>query len=81
MVSCVHAENVKLILSWIASMEQCLRYQTQLSQQVLNVLQYDEPADDLPDDMKKKLPIASMTDLSYVEDQMEDKEVLCKFVL
>jgi hypothetical protein len=45
------------------------------------VLQYDEPADDLPDDMKKKLPIASMTDLSYVEDQMEDKEVLCKLVL
>lgn len=73
--------NIRLILSKIGTLEQCLRYQTQLTQQVLNVLRYDEPADDLPDDIKNKLPISSMSDLCYVEDQIEDKDIQRKLVI
>ena len=75
------SENLKLIISRVSVIEQCQRYKAQLAQQILNALQCGEPVDDLPDDIEDKLPLKSMMDLSHIEDQIEDNDLLRKLVL
>ena len=72
---------MKLILARLAVIDQCQRHQSQLIEQILNAMQHDAQVDDLPDCIKDRLPLQSLANLNYVEEQIEDKDVFRKLVM
>ena len=72
--------HLKLILARLSLIEQCQRHQTEVSNQILNVLQHREEVDDLPDSIKEKIPMQTLSDVNHVEEQLEEKETFRKLV-
>lgn len=72
--------QLKLILARLSVIEQCQRHQTEVSNQILHVLQHREEVDDLPDSIKEKIPMQTLGDVRYVEEQLEEKETFRKLV-
>ena len=72
--------QLKLILARLSVTEQCQRHQTEVSYQVLYVLQHREEVDDLPNSIKEKIPMQTLGDVGHVEEQFEEKETFRKLV-
>jgi ferritin len=63
----------KQILSRMSVIEQLVRHQAQLTQQILSALECHEKATDLP-------AMQSLADLKYVEEQLEDQSTFRNLV-
>jgi len=63
----------KQILSRISVIEELQRHQAQLTQQILSALECHEKATDLPANLEGRIPMQSLADLKYVEEQLEDQ--------
>ena len=60
--------------------EQYQRHQAQLTQQILTVLQCDGTVDELPVNLRDKIPMQSLADVTYVEEQLEDRDTFRQLV-
>ena len=70
-----------MILAKLSVIEQNQRTQAQLTQQLINLSQVrDETEAELPDNIRDKLPLQSITDINNLEEQLEDKDLLRKLV-
>ncbi len=72
--------QMKLILARLSVIEQCQRHPTEVSQQILNVLQHRELIDDLPDSIKDKIPLQTLSDVQYVEEKLGKRDSFRKLV-
>ena len=61
----------KHILSRITVVKQLVRHQAQLTQQILSALDCHEKATDLPANLEGKIPLQTLADLKYVDEQLE----------
>ena len=72
--------QMKLILARLSVIEQCQRHPTEVSQQILNVLQHRELIDNLPDCIKDKIPLQTLSDVQYVEEKLGKRDSFRKLV-
>lgn len=79
-VVCHPLGQLKLILARLSVIDQCQRHQTEVSNQILHVLQHREEVEDLPDSIKEKIPMQSLDDVRYVEEQLEERKTFSKLV-
>jgi hypothetical protein len=64
----------------LSVIEQLVRHQALLTQHILSALRCHEKATDLPANLGGKIPVQSLADLKYVEEQLEDQSPYHNFV-
>lgn len=67
-------------MSRLAMIEQLQRHQAQLTQQILNALECNDKATDLPANLDGRIPMQSLADVKYVEEQLEDQSTFRNLV-
>jgi hypothetical protein len=71
---------VRQILARLVKIEQYQRHQAQLTQHVLSALQTSEMVAEVPERLLGKIPMQSLADVTYVEEQLEDQDTFRNLV-